>query len=126
MSIKANGSGVDRSRMRTFSLVSLLVTLAFIAFLWSRSAQDSGLGSSSGAPDDAAKVAAAFNLQQAGPALEAWRAEHGTYAGVVLPPSNGVTLVQADSASYCMQAGTAPNVQHLVGPSGNAPVDGPC
>ncbi len=112
--------------MRSLSLVSLLVTLAIIAFLWSRSAQDSGLASSSGAPDDAAKVAAAFNLQQAGPALEAWRAENGTYAGVTLPPSNGVTLARADAASYCIQAGTPPNVQHLVGPSGNAPVDGPC
>jgi hypothetical protein len=112
--------------MRSFSLVSLLVTLAVVAFLWSRSAQNSGLASSSGAQNDAARVAAAFNLQQAGPALEAWRAEHGTYAGVVLPPSNGVTLVRADAGSYCIQAGAAPDVQHLVGPSGNAPVDGPC
>jgi hypothetical protein len=112
--------------MRSLSLVSLLVTLAVIAFLWSRSAQDSGLASSAGAPDDAAQVAAAFNLQQAGPALEAWRAEHGTYAGVALPPSNGVTLVRADAASYCIQAGTGPNIQHLTGPVDNAPIDGPC
>jgi hypothetical protein len=111
--------------MRSLSLVSLLVTLAIVAFLWTRSAQDSGL-TSGDASSDAANAAAAFNLQQAGPALEAWRAQSGTYAGVALPPSNGVTLVRADADSYCIQAGTAPNVQHLVGPSGNAPVDGPC
>jgi hypothetical protein len=111
--------------MRSLSLVSLLVTLAVVAFLWTRSAQDSGL-TPGDAPSDAAKVAAAFNLQQAGPTLEAWRAQAGTYAGVVLPPSNGVTLVRADAASYCIQAGTGPNVQHLVGPAGNAPINGPC
>jgi hypothetical protein len=111
--------------MRSLSLVSLLVTLAVIAFLWTRSAQDTGLISSD-APSDAAKVTAAFSLQQAAPALEAWRSTTGTYAGVTLPASNGVTVVRTDATSYCLQAGVGPNVQHLAGPAGNAPVDGPC
>jgi hypothetical protein len=111
--------------MRSLSLVSLLVTLVVVAFLWTRSAQDTGL-TSSDTPSDAAKVVAAFNLQQAAPALEAWRSRAGTYAGVTLPPSNGVTLVRADAASYCLQAGAGPNVQHLARSEGNAPVDGPC
>ena len=112
--------------MRSFSLVSLLVTLVIVAFLWARSAQDSGLTSSSSQASDAEKAAAAFQLQQTAPALDAWRATNGTYAGVTLPASNGVKLVRADAASYCLQAGTGPNVEHLTGPGGNAPVDGPC
>jgi hypothetical protein len=111
--------------MRSLSLVSLLITLVVVAFLWTRSAQDTGLASSN-APSDAAKVAAAFSLQQAAPALEAWRSTTGTYAGVTLPAANGVTVVRADAASYCLQAGTGPNVQHLGGSTGSAPIDGPC
>jgi hypothetical protein len=37
-----------------------------------------------------------------------------------------VAVVRADATSYCLQAGAGLNVQHLVGPAGNAPVDGPC
>jgi hypothetical protein len=110
--------------MRSLSFVSLLITLVVVAFLWTRSAQETGLAPSD-APSDAAKVAAAFSLQQAAPAVEAWRSTTGTYAGASLPAS-GVTVVRADAASYCLQAGTGPNVQHLAGPEGNAPVDGPC
>jgi hypothetical protein len=110
--------------MRSLSIVSLLITLVVVAFLWTRSAQETGLVASN-APSDAAKVAAAFSLQQAAPALEAWRSTTGTYAGASLS-ANGVTVVRADAASYCLQAGAGPNVQHLAGPAGNAPVDGPC
>jgi hypothetical protein len=111
--------------MRSLSLVSLLITLAVVAFLWTRSAQETGLAPSN-APSDAAKVAAAFSLQQAAPALEAWRSTTGTYAGASLPAASGVTVARADAVSYCLQAGAGPNVQHLAGPAGNAPVDGPC
>jgi hypothetical protein len=111
--------------MRSLSLVSLLVTLVVVAFLWTRSAQETGLAPSD-APSDAAKVAAAFSLQQAAPALVAWRSTAGTYAGASLPASSGVTVVRADATSFCLQAGTGANVQHLTGPEGNAPVDGPC
>jgi hypothetical protein len=110
--------------MRSLSLVSLLITLAVVAFLWTRSAQETLTPSN--APSDAARVAAAFSLQQAAPALEAWRSTTGTYAGANLSAANGVTVVRADAASYCLQAGAGPNVQHLAGPEGNAPVDGPC
>jgi hypothetical protein len=111
--------------VRSLSLVSLLITLVVVAFLWTRSAQETGLAPSD-APSDAAKVAAAFSLQQAAPALEAWRSTTGTFAGASLPASSGVTVVRADAASFCLQAGSGPNVQHLAGPEGNAPIDGPC
>jgi hypothetical protein len=115
----------NRQVTRTFGLTSLLLTLAIVALAWSRSAQDT-TQASLGTRGDAAKVTAAFNLQQAAPALELYRATNGTYAGATLPPSTGVTVVRADSTTFCLQAGTAPNVEHLVGPTANAPVDGPC
>jgi hypothetical protein len=111
--------------MRTLSLVSLGVTLVVVAFMWTRSTQDT-VQATSRAQDDAARVTAAFNLQQAMPALQAWFAEHGTYAGAVPPAETGVVVVRADATSYCLQAGSVPNVEHLVGPSGNAPIDGSC
>jgi hypothetical protein len=43
-----------------------------------------------------------------------------------LSPSFGVTLVRADKFSYCLQAGSGANVQHMNGPNENAPVAGPC
>jgi hypothetical protein len=111
---------------RTFGLVSMLVTLVIIGFAWSQQAKDSTSPSSLGTRGDAARVTAAFTLQQAAPAMELWRSTNGTYAGASLPPSNGVMVVRADAASFCLQAGLPPDVQHLDGPGGNAPVDGPC
>ena len=121
MIYRADNGGVNR----TFGLISLLLTLAIASWAFTRSAQDT-TQASLGTQDDAAKVTAAFNLQQAAPALELYRATNGTYAGAMLPASNGVTVVHADSASYCLQAGTLPNVEHLVGPAGSAPIDGAC
>jgi hypothetical protein len=111
---------------RTFGFVSLLMTLVIIGFAWSQQAKDSASPSSLGPRGDGAKVAAAFSLQQAAPSMELWRSTNGTYVGATLPPSNGVTVVRADAASFCLQAGLPPDVQHIVGPGGNAPVDGPC
>jgi hypothetical protein len=111
---------------RTFGLVSLLLTLVIIGFAWTQQAKDTTTPASLGTRGDAARVTASFNLQQAAPAMELWRSANGTYAGASLPPSNGVTVVRADAASYCLQAGVPPDVQHLAGSGGNAPVDGPC
>ncbi|HYY32685.1 MAG TPA: hypothetical protein VE693_03760 [Gaiellaceae bacterium] len=111
---------------RTFGLVSVTATLVVVAFLWTRSAHDATSPSALGTENDAAKVTASFNLQQATGAMELWKSANGTYTGALLPPANGVTVVRADATSYCLQAGVAPNVQHLDGPGGNAPVDGPC
>ena len=66
-----------------------------------------------------------LNFTQAGTELEAYRAEHATYAGAVLPPSFGVTLVRADATTYCLQAGVGGSVQHFLGPAGPS-VAGPC
>ena len=55
--------------------------------------------------------------------LAAYRAGSATFAGA--PSPQGVTLVRADAASYCIQAVEDALVQHENGPGG--PVQtGPC
>jgi hypothetical protein len=75
-----------------------------------------------------AQVSAAvgsLNFTAAATELEGYKAEHATYAGAVLPPVFGVTVVRAEAASYCLQAGTGATVQHFTGPGGT-PATGPC
>ena len=55
--------------------------------------------------------------------LSAYHAGSGTFVGA--PAFQGVTLVRADTASYCIQAARGALVQHEAGPGG--PVQtGPC
>jgi hypothetical protein len=110
---------------RTLGLVSVLVTLAVVAYLYVQSSNEAGPTSdlAAEAEEQAAQVAAGTSFQQAAFTLEEQMATAGTYAGAVMP--TGVTLVRADAASYCLQAGTAAAVQHLAGPGGS-PAPGPC
>ena len=127
MTVKGIPTAADiRSVTRTFGLISITATLVVVAYMWTRSAQDATSPSALATENDAAKVTASFNLQQAAPAMELWRSANGTYSGGSLDAAWGVTVVRADATSYCLQTGVAPNVQHLDGPGGNAPVDGPC
>jgi hypothetical protein len=57
-------------------------------------------------------------------ALEQTHAVSGTYAETNLA-GFGVTLVRADTVSYCIQTGVGTGVQHETGPGG-APAAGPC
>ena len=115
---------------RAFSYIFLLAALAIGGYLVLKAAQDTPATSANQQQmeDDASQVAAAVNLQQATPAMEAWFNTTGTYVGAQsqLPASFGVTLVRADKFSYCLQAGSGANVQHMNGPNENAPVAGPC
>jgi hypothetical protein len=108
----------------------MLVALAVGGYFTLKAAQTTGPTSPAvqQAEDSAHQVSAAINLQQATPVLEGWFNSTGTYAGAEsqLPPSFGVTLVRADAFSYCLQAGSGANVQHLNGPDENAPIAGPC
>jgi hypothetical protein len=92
--------------VRLFSLVSLLVAVAVTTFLWSHQSSQ------------AREQAPTAILQAAGAALELNHRINGTYSGVHL---DGVTLVRADAASYCIEAGSF----HLTGPGG-APAAGDC
>ena len=115
---------------RLFGYVFMLAALAVGGYLVFKAAQDTGPTSANQQQleDSANQVSASINLQQATPTMEAWFSTNGTYVGAQsqLPPSFGVTLVRADKFSYCLQAGSGANVQHMNGPNENAPVAGPC
>ena len=99
------------------------------ATLWCSPAAASACGPTSKSAErvetEAIAAVGTANFAQAGTELEAYRAEHETYAGAVLPPSFGVALVRADATTYCLQAGVGGAVQHFVGPAGPAAA-GPC
>src|SRR4051812_35166020 len=59
---------------------------------------------------------AATNFASAGQVLQAWFAQHATYAGAILPPGIGVVLARAGTSGYCLQ--TEDGAQHLTGPGG--------
>jgi hypothetical protein len=108
-------------------LLGLLVSLALVGALWMMNARESGPTSQAAqrAETQAQQATAGINFSQAALQLETVHAESGTYVGATLPPSFGVTLVRADGSSYCLQAGTASSLQHLVGPGGQ-PAAGGC
>jgi hypothetical protein len=115
---------------RLFGYVFMLAALAVGGYLVFKAAQDTGQVSANQQQleDSASQVSAAINLQQATPVMEAWFDQAGTFVGAEsqLPPSFGVALVRADKFSYCLQAGSGANVQHMNGPNENAPIAGPC
>jgi hypothetical protein len=113
--------------LRSLGLVSLLAALAIGGWLFFAQAREAGPTSELGerAQAQAGAHVVAANFQSAAPILQAHHAETGTYAGAVVPPNLGITLVRADGASYCLQAGTGGAVQHVVGPGGS-PAPGLC
>ena len=108
---------------RSLLLPLLLVSVAVGGFLFVRQAQTSGTTSSVAqqAETQASQDAAATGFNAALPELQAWFADHATYAGVTLPPAFAITVVRADATSYCLQSGN----EHLNGPGGQ-PQPGPC
>jgi hypothetical protein len=108
---------------RSLGLVLLVLSLAVGGYLFAQQAKTEGPASTAAqrAETQAAVAAAATSFDAALPVLQAWFADHGTYAGVALPPSDGVAVVRADAASYCLQGGDL----HEVGPGGT-PAPGPC
>jgi type II secretory pathway pseudopilin PulG len=112
---------------RAFGLISIVVSLALVGIVWATSMQSTGPTSASTkqAREDAAVAVSSLNFNAAATELEAFHAQNGTYAGATLSPSFGVTLVRADAATYCVQAGIDTAVTHFDGPNG-ATVSGPC
>jgi hypothetical protein len=95
--------------MRIFGVVALLGGLVLTAIL-----ATTQLG---GGPSPSPTVSidrAVFTAADV--SLAAYRAGAGTFAGARSP--QGVTLVRADSASYCIQAVEGALVQHEDGPGG--------
>jgi Tfp pilus assembly protein PilE len=112
---------------RTFGLIAMLCSLAIVGVLMLLSMSHNGptAKSTKRAEAQATAVVGGLNFTAAATELEAYKSEHATYAGAVLPPAFGATVVRADAASYCLQAGVGGTVQHFTGPGGT-PAAGPC
>jgi len=102
--------------MRVFGVVGLLAGLVLTAVLATTQLGGGPSPSPTVSIDRAVFTAADVSLAE-------YRAGSGTFVGA--PSPQGVTLVRADTASYCVQAVQGALVQHEVGPGG--PVQtGPC
>lgn len=112
---------------RAIALPLLLIALSVGGFLFTRqSAQGGPTGAAAAqAEAQASRAGAATDFAAAEPVLQAWLADHGTYAGASLPPVYGVSLVRADSTSFCLQARAGRGATHEIGPGGE-PQSGPC
>ncbi|MGB2953219.1 MAG: hypothetical protein WBB74_07480 [Gaiellaceae bacterium] len=113
--------------MRTVSLLSLLVSVALVGVLMTSQLGGTHGTAKSGALaqiDQAARTGAAVSLNLADGMLERYQAAQGTYAGADLTGLN-VTLVRADTASYCVETTSGGKVFHEDGPGGS-PATGHC
>ena len=105
---------------RTVGLPLLLVSLAIGGYLFVAQSKTSGPTSPAVQQDiqQANSAVAGTNFQAASASLQAWLAEHGTYAGATLDPSLTVQLVYAGATSYCLQSNVGTEVEHEIGPGG--------
>jgi uncharacterized protein (UPF0333 family) len=111
--------------IRGLSLVVLLLALGIGGYVFAKQAKETGPTSQlvEQARDDASAAVATANFQGAVTAMEAWFADHTSYAGAQLPPVYRVLVVRADAGAYCLQDAAA--AQHLTGPGGSVQ-PGPC
>jgi hypothetical protein len=108
---------------RLVGMVSVVLALAIGAS--TGAFQLGGLGGSS---SDGKRSGMLANIDQAAftgadASLAAYRAGTGTFVGA--PALPGMTIVRADTASYCLQAQQGTVVEHELGPGG-AVQPGPC
>jgi hypothetical protein len=94
-------------------LLALLVPVVLLAGCGGSDRVAHDVGAVIGMVERAELTAGASNLQQ-------WFQAHGTYAGADSGVP-GVTVVRADSQTWCLQSENA----HEVGPNGR-PAPGPC
>ena len=116
-------------------MISLLLALVAVGVLWQMGVFGGG-SSSATSPQaiqrdesQAGAVAAQSNLQAAGPAAQAYFAEHGSYEGLTLTSydasAGSIAVMRADATSYCLQTAVGTQVFSLRGPGGSV-VPGPC
>ena len=112
--------------VRAVTLISLLSALVVGVYLFGAGSRAAGPTSQAAKSAESKGIAAAatVNFQQAAAALEQTHAVSGTYAETNLA-GFGVTLMRADTVSYCIQAGVGTSVMHQSGP-GAGPAVGPC
>jgi hypothetical protein len=105
----------------------MLVSLAVGGYLFVAQTKSTGptAPAVTQAETQAIVAVASTNFQGAQVELQTWFADHATYAGATLSPSDGVTLVRGDASSYCVQTTAGTAVEHENGPGGQ-PQPGPC
>jgi prepilin-type N-terminal cleavage/methylation domain-containing protein len=94
-------------REQGFTLVELIVVMLIMAILLSIA-----VGFYIGARDKAGDATARANIRIAIPAVEAYRTDEGTYAGMTLellqttysPGVQGIEILSADGDGYCIRA----------------------
>jgi hypothetical protein len=112
--------------VRAVTFLSLLAALVVGAYLFGAGSHVAGPTSQAAKSAESKGIAAAatVNFQQAAAALEQTHAVSGTYAATNLA-GFGVTLVRADTVSYCIQSVVGTAQLHENGPGGT-PAAGPC
>ena len=112
---------------RSLGLPLLLVALVIGGYLFVAQSKSNGPTAPAVTQDiaQANSAVAGTNFQAAAASLQAWLAEHGTYAGATLDPSLMVQLVRADTTSFCLQSNVGTAVEHEIGPGGQ-PQPGSC
>ena len=85
--------------MRVFGLVAMVCSLAIVGALMMLSMSHNGPTSNNTklAKAEATAAVGSLNFTAAATELEGYKAENATYAGAVLPPAFGVTVMRADT-----------------------------
>jgi prepilin-type N-terminal cleavage/methylation domain-containing protein len=105
-----------------FTLVELLVVVVIIGILTGIALAFNGAARERG--EDATAKA---NIRVAAPAFEAYREDNGgTYSGVTLaqlqsqysPGVQGITVLAADTSSYCVESRAGDRMWYRLGPTG--------
>ena len=104
-----------------FTLIEVLTVLVIMAILLAVA-----VGFQAGARERASTAAAKANIRSAVPAIEAYRADHGTYAGMTeavlksqySPGVSGIVVVSAAATEYCVRATEGGSSWFKLGPSG--------
>jgi hypothetical protein len=112
---------------RAIGAVALLISLAIGGWLFALQSKNQGptAPAVTQAESQAVVAAASADFAQVTEGLQGQYAQAGTYAGAQLPVGSGVTLAQASTTSYCLQATVDGELVHQAGPGG-APALGPC
>jgi prepilin-type N-terminal cleavage/methylation domain-containing protein len=121
MAIADEVAGMARNE-HGFTLIELLVVLIIMAILVAVA-----FGFSQGARERAADATARANLRTAMPAMEAYRADSGTYSGMTLaalqsqysPGIEGIVVVSANDVGYCVSATSGGSTWFKGGPDGS-------
>jgi prepilin-type N-terminal cleavage/methylation domain-containing protein len=109
-------------RQDGFTLIELLVALLVFAVLLTIA-----IGFHFQARERATDAAARSNIRTAVPAIEAYRNETGSYAGMTLPVLQssyspgiqGIEVLSADSAGYCLRSTVGTRSWYKSGPAGD-------